>query len=217
MLSLEYDQRLMSRLYQLGMTNWASLLQKSGLTPSRLRQVRCGELGLLTLNELIQLARALDWTIEELLQNFGIENTSSTKQSSQIAALQSQCLLLFEEMQDIVVESKNEFRKSTFEQLRTLLIAYPNILHKVNLEPDYPVKSMISLFTCLENLIESWGYEQIGQVWEQVPYNPQLHQPDVRDIQVGELVYVRFVGYREGEKILCRALVSRTLPGKNSY
>jgi hypothetical protein len=39
-----------------------------------------------------------------------------------------------------------------------------------------------------------------------------LHQPDVEDITEGELVYIRFVGYREGERILAPAKVSRTLP-----
>ena len=35
----------------------------------------------------------------------------------------------------------------------------------------------------------------------------------MEDIQPEELVYIRFVGYREGEQILCPAKVSRTLPG----
>ncbi|MBD2186518.1 XRE family transcriptional regulator, partial [Planktothrix sp. FACHB-1375] len=51
-----------------------------------------------------------------------------------------------------------------------------------------------------------------GQVWEQVPYNPQLHQADVNDIAEGELVFVRFVGYKNGSRILCPAKVSRTRP-----
>jgi hypothetical protein len=34
----------------------------------------------------------------------------------------------------------------------------------------------------------------------------------VPDIQPGEAVYVRFVGYRDGETVLVPAKVSRTLP-----
>ena len=69
------------------------------------------------------------------------------------------------------------------------------------------------LFTPLDNLLKEWGYEQIGKPWEQVPYNPQIHQPDAGDIAQGELVYIRFVGYQHQEHILCPAKVSRTLPG----
>jgi hypothetical protein len=82
----------------------------------------------------------------------------------------------------------------------------------VQVKPDLPAKNLTSLFTPLDNLIETWGYEPIGQAWEQVAYDPQLHQPDASDIEVEELVYIRFIGYRKGDRILFPAKVSRTLP-----
>src|ERR671933_763179 len=209
---LVYDQRLMSRLNQLGMTSFVSLQQKSGLTDSRLRQVRCGDLTSLTLRELSRLATALDWTIEELLQNFGVENTSSSKRLSEIEALRTECLRLREELQQQSVELTTELQHSIFQQLQTLLTNYPTVRQLVQVKPDLPAKNLTSLFTSIDNLIESWGYKPIGQTWEQVQYNPQLHQPDAGDIEPGELVYIRFVGYQDGEHILCPAKVSRTLP-----
>ena len=213
-LSFQYDQLLINRLNHLGMTSFASLQSKSGLTYSRLRKVRSGELGSLQLQELIQLAQTLDWTLEELLQNFGVENTSlsSSKLLSELEALRRECWRLREELQQQRKEFTTEFQRSTFEQLQTLLANYPSVRQLVQTKPDLPAKNLISLFTSLDNLIESWGYELIGQVWEQVPYNPQIHQPDAGDIEVGESVYIRFVGYRDGEHILCPAKVSRTLP-----
>ena len=218
---LEYDPLLMSRLNQLGMTSLVSLQQKSGLTDSRLRRVRRGELASLQLKELTRLATALGWTIEELLFNFDIRDTSSSKKLSEIEALRTECLRLREELQQQSVELTTEFHHLAFQQLQTLLTNYPSIRQLVKVKPDLPAKNLILLFTSLDNLIESWGYQPIGQAWEQVPYNPQLHQPDASDIEVGELVYVRFVGYREGDatdgdrsysRILCPAKVSRTLP-----
>lgn len=209
---LEYDQLLICRLNQLGITSSVSLQQKSGLTNSRLRQVRQGELASLTLKELAQLAKTLGWTIEELLFNFGVRDTSSSKRLLEIESLRRECLRLREELQQQSVELTNEFRNSTFQQLQTLLTNYPSVRQLVQMKPDLPAKNLTSLFTSLDNLIESWGYQPIGQAWEQVSYNPQLHQPDAGDIEPGELVYIRFVGYREGEQILCPAKVSRTLP-----
>jgi hypothetical protein len=110
------------------------------------------------------------------------------------------------------MELTTELQHSTFEQLQALLTNYPSVRQLVQVKPDLPAKNLTSLFTSLDNLIESWGYKAIGQVWEQVSYNPQLHQPDAGDIEAGELVYIRFVGYRDGEHILCPAKVSRTLP-----
>lgn len=209
---LEYDQLLISRLNQLGMPSFVSLQQKSGLTASRLRPVRQGELGLLKFKELTRLATALGWTLEELLFNFGVENTFSSKSLIEIENLRRECLRLREELQQQSIELTNEFRNSTFQQLQTLLTNYPSVRQLVQVKPDLPAKNLTSLFTSLDNLIESWGYQPIGQVWEQVSYNPQLHQPDAGDIKPGDLVYIRFVGYRQGEQILCPAKVSRTLP-----
>lgn len=103
--------------------------------------------------------------------------------------------------------------QETFRQLQTLLVNYPSASKIAQAKPDLPAKNLTSMFAPLDNLLQSWGYEVIGPVWEQVPYDPQLHQPDATDIQPGELIYIRFVGYRHGETILCPAKVSRTLPG----
>jgi molecular chaperone GrpE (heat shock protein) len=53
----------------------------------------------------------------------------------------------------------------------------------------------------------------IGETWEQVNYNPQIHQADSDDIQEDDLVYIRFIGYQNGDQVLYPAKVSRTLPG----
>ncbi|HEY9599309.1 MAG TPA: helix-turn-helix domain-containing protein [Cyanophyceae cyanobacterium] len=215
---LKYDSLLLSRMKQLGMNHFVNLQQKSGLTDSRLRRVRSGELMSLTLQQLTQIATALDWTVEELLLNFDIEAKSLSKRSQELEALRNDCLRLREESQNQKLELTKELYHLNFEQLQNLLTNYPTVRQLAQAKPDLPAKNLISLFTPLDNLIKSWGYELIGQPWEQVPFNPQFHQPDVSDIEIGELVYIRFVGYRDGELILCPAKVSRTLPGgiKNS-
>lgn len=211
--SLEYDQLLKKRLEQLGISNLLDLQQKSGLTPTLLQQVRQGKLSSLKLKDLAQLAAVLNWTIEELLLQFGVSNSSAAKQVSETEILRRECLQLHQQLERLGSELTTEFRHSTFLQLQTLLTNYPSIRASVKVKPDLPAKNIVSLFTPLDNLIETWGYERIGQAWEQVAYNPQLHQADASDIEVGELVYIRFVGYKQGEQILYPAKVSRTLPG----
>ena len=204
----QIEQVLRDRLSQLGIPTWQALQQKSGLTPHSLRRVRRGEIGQLKLNELQQLAAALNWSLEEMLHIFGISSTSATE----IEQLRQQCLRLREELQQQASQLRTDERDSTFEQLQTLLTNYPTARIMVQSKSDLPAKNLVALFTPLENLLKSWGYEPIGTPWEQVPYDPQLHQPDADDIAVGELVYIRFVGYRDGDRILSPAKVSRTLP-----
>ncbi|BAY24137.1 hypothetical protein NIES2100_39300 [Calothrix sp. NIES-2100] len=128
-------------------------------------------------------------------------------------ALHQEGVRLHEELQQQQVQLTEEFRVSTFEQLQTLLTNYPSIHQMVSVKPELPAKNLLSMFTPLDNLLNKWGYEQIGKPWEQVPYNPQIHQPDTADIAEDELVYIRFVGYQHQGRILCPAKVSRTLPG----
>lgn len=103
-------------------------------------------------------------------------------------------------------------QEDAFAQLQPLLTQYPSVAKMVEYQPGLPAERLVALFTPLENLVQQWGYELIGQPWEAVPFDPQLHQPDVDDLAVGESVYVRFVGYRQGDRILCPARVSRQLP-----
>ena len=133
--------------------------------------------------------------------------------SREIAALRQECLRLRDKLQQQSAEVTRDLQESTFQKLQTLLTNYPSARQLAQAKPDLPAKNLTSLFTPLDNLLASWGYEPIGSAWERVPYNPQLHQPDAGDIVEGEIVYIRFVGYRDGDRILCPAKVSRTLPG----
>lgn len=157
-----------------------------------------------------RLKVAQTWELKERAESKS--ETSTWKTSLEIEALRTECLQLREASQKQGVEIENEFQQVTFQQLQTLLTNYPSVRQLVEVKPELPAKNIISLFTSLDNLIEIWGYEPIGRVWEKVSYNPQLHQADLSDIEVGELVYIRFVGYRKGDRILAPAKVSRTLP-----
>lgn len=139
-------------------------------------------------------------------------NSSTNSEAREIEQLRQQCLRLREQLQQQANQLRIDERDSAFEQLQTLLTNYPTARMMAQSKADLPAKNLVALFTPLENLLKSWEYEPIGTPWEQVPYNPQWHQPDTDDMEEGEWVYIRFVGYRDGERILCPAKVSRTLP-----
>ncbi|MDY6786231.1 MAG: molecular chaperone GrpE [Cyanobacteriota bacterium] len=143
------------------------------------------------------------------------ENEPTDALRSEIEELQGQCRHLRDELQQQSSVLRDDFRAETFAQLQSLLVSYPTARCMARSKPSWPAKNLVSLFSSLEQLIQSWDYDYIGQVWEQVPYDPQLHQPDAEDIAPGELVYIRFVGYRDGDRIFCPAKVSRTLPNSH--
>jgi molecular chaperone GrpE (heat shock protein) len=130
----------------------------------------------------------------------------------QQAKLQQQCLHLRDTLQQQKTQLTEDFQDAAFAHLQTLLTSYPSACQMADAKPDLPARNLVALFTPLENLLQSWEIEPIGVAWETVSYDPQLHQPDDADFQVGESVYIRFVGYRQRDRILVPAKVSRTLP-----
>ncbi len=106
-----------------------------------------------------------------------------------------------------------DWQQDTFEQLQSLLINYPTARMMVKLKPNLPAQNLMILLKPLEDLWRNWNVKQIGKPWQKVAFNPQIHQPDSDDITEGEAVYIRFVGYRQGDRILLPAKVSRHLPG----
>lgn len=223
-----YDALLLEWMQRAAIPNWQALQQKSGVSSTAIWQLRDGDITNLKLNELNQIATTLCVPLAELLEKLGfplehpelaasrLECAQLTSQLQQVTneqeALRLEGLRLHQELQQQRLELTQELRQSTFEQLQTLLTNYPSIHSLVGIKPELPAKNLLSLFTSLDNLLASWNYEQIGNPWQQVPFDPQIHQPDASDITVGELVYIRFVGYKDRDSILCPAKVSRTLP-----
>jgi molecular chaperone GrpE (heat shock protein) len=131
---------------------------------------------------------------------------------AELHQLQQQCLRLREELQQQKAQLTEDIHLATFESLQPLLTNYPTAQKMAQAKPDLPAQNLIALFTPLENLLIGWNILPIGAAWEQVPYSPEWHQPDTDDLMPNELVYIRFVGYRQGDRILVPARVSRSLP-----
>ncbi len=148
----------------------------------------------------------------QLQQQVSETQATLTATRYQLDQLQQQCRRLRADLEQQAAQLTGDVKDDTFRHLQTLFMNYPTAAMMAEARPTLPAKNLVPLFSPLQNLLQSWGYESIGSAWEQVLYDPQLHQSDSEDIEPGELVYIRFVGYREGDRILCPAKVSRTLP-----
>lgn len=130
----------------------------------------------------------------------------------EIAQLKQQCARLRTELEKRSLQTTKDLKQDFFTKLQTLLANYPSAIKMAQHKPDLPAKNLVALFTPLGNLLSDWGYETIGEPWQELTYNPRLHQADSDDIKEGDTVYIRFVGYRYEDNILCPAKVSKTLP-----
>ncbi|MDX1976138.1 MAG: molecular chaperone GrpE [Pseudanabaenaceae cyanobacterium bins.68] len=146
------------------------------------------------------------------ISKFGVKSASPAPDQDTLA-LRQECLELRQQLATANQEAIAAFRQSSFNQIQSLLTQYPSLIKLVESKPDLPAKNLVASLVGLDNLIQAWELEPIGQPWQQVSFDPQFHQPDSPGIQPGDLVYVRFVGYRHGSQILVPAKVSCSLPG----
>ena len=75
--------------------------------------------------------------------------------------------------------------------------------------PKLSAVKLLVLVKPVVELLKRWGVENIGTVGEKIPYDPQCHQLLEGSAVTGDLVEVRYVGYRQDEKLLYRAKVSK--------
>ncbi len=161
--------------------------------------------------QLQQEHQQLQLQLKQLQHSIDLTGRSATLEAD-FSLLQQECQRLHQDLETQPTQITQALQHATFDKLQTLLTSYPSIQKITQHQPDLPARNFLALFTPLDNLLQDWGWQTIGTAWEAVPYDPQLHQPDSSDIQPGDMVYIRFVGYRQGDHILCPAKVSRSLP-----
>ncbi|MGY6528589.1 MAG: hypothetical protein ACXITR_01545 [Cyanobacterium sp.] len=134
--------------------------------------------------------------------------------TNKILELEKQNSVLSQQCERLPEEVKQDLQTKYFEQLQSLLTNYPTAKIMVKFKPDLPAKSVVCLLKPLEDLLAGWEITPVGQPWRRVNFDPNLHQPDADDIREGDLVYIRFIGYAQQDKVLVKAKVSRFLPGQ---
>jgi hypothetical protein len=154
----------------------------------------------------------LEQRLQAMTQQWQIAQRDNAELTNQVDSLKQQCQRLRDQLEAQVQQVRQDTQTEAFEQIQTLLTQYPSLRRMAEAKPDLPARNVVALLTALENLTQFWHYKPIGSPWESVAYDPQAHQGDAEDLQVGESVYVRFIGYRQGDRIIVPAKVSRTLP-----
>ncbi|CAK0777420.1 molecular chaperone GrpE [Gammaproteobacteria bacterium] len=94
-------------------------------------------------------------------------------------------------------------------QLAPLLSQMATMKNLVDADRSVRVGDILKLFGKVEQVLVTAGLTRIGTIGVTVPFDTQLHQRmNGADFGDNDPVVVRFVGYRLGEAILCKAMVS---------
>lgn len=102
-----------------------------------------------------------------------------------------------------------EYQEETISILESLLLQLPTLVYAVKNNPDLPAHHVLPLLEPINQLLSSWDISSIGSVGDIVDYNPQEHELMDNDDQENiSKVEIRYVGYRQQDKLLYRAKVT---------
>lgn len=206
-----YSQRLRSLLRQVNLPSLNALSRTADVSEWQVKQLSRGQAATMRVESLHKLAQALQVSVIELVAKFS-ELSCSSIASQGVATptdanLQQEYQRLQLQLQQQQETLQQEFQNTSLQILESWLIQYPTAAYAAQ-QNDVPASRLLPLMRPVEQLIKAWGLEAIAAVGEEVAYDPQIHQLMEGNAEVGDRVRVRYIGYRQGEKLRYRAKVS---------
>lgn len=202
-------QRLMQRV---NISSQRALAEKANVSRWQVQQLRQGKIDTMRVVVLKQIAAALDYSLNELLQAFDSEQSLSNKiaeidNNKHITRLQQEYTRLEQRLEKQHHSLRHQFQIESLQVLESWLTYWPTAAKAATDNDGFDAKKLLPLVKPMERLIESWGVSIIGTVGEQLSYDPQQHQLVKGIADAGDIVRVRHVGYRHGDNLLQRAKV----------
>jgi len=203
----DYALQLQRLMEQAGLSSDRELSQKAGVSEIQLSRLRRG-LALQTRADiLLKISQALQISLTELLATLTpnyveLEQAPPTALEQEYQRLQAS----IEQQRESLMQ---EFQLSSLQILESWMLQWPTAASKAQENHNLRAQKLLPLLRPVEQLLEHWGVESIAPVGAEIPYNPQQHQLMEGTAEPGEPVTVRYTGYRQGEKLLYRAKVSR--------
>jgi transcriptional regulator with XRE-family HTH domain len=220
--SYETNKQLLHDLMQ--QVNISSLDELSTVAQvARLQLIRIqrGLILNISVGAIAKIAQALNISIDSLLETF-VEQTAvnldkATEDHDALAACQQEYRKLQQEMLQQQEFLETEFQKTSLETMESWLLQWPTAATAVRKNPQLPAARLLSLVEPVEQLLKQWNVETIASVGEQLAYNPQYHQLLKGSAEPGDLVEVRYVGYKQEDKLLYKAKVSPVEPATDVW
>ena len=219
MSSTDFTQKLENLMHLVSINSFKALSQTAGVSERQILRLRCGELAQMRVEVLLALAQVLQVSLNELITTFSplnIPNFASKEPDindleslqEQIATLKQEYLRSQQQLEEQKDLLRQEFQQSSLQSLESLLLQFPTAAQKARENPKLAAVNLLPLVQKpLDKLLHEWGIEVIGVVGAEIPYNPQEHQLLEGNAQPGDTVKVRYIGYRQADKLLYRAKV----------
>jgi DNA-binding Xre family transcriptional regulator len=202
----DFTHPLQQLMQQAGVSSFKALSRKAAVSERQVRRLRQGQIAQMRVETLLKISQVLQVSMTELLTIFGETQSvdvlnSPTDMSQEYQRLQQQ---LHEQRETLM----QEFQQSSLQVIESWLLQWPTAAYAAQQNQQLPAVRLLPLVRPVEQLLQEWGVEAIASVGAEIPYDPHLHQLMEGTAQPGEAVRVRYIGYRQAEKLLYRAKVS---------
>lgn len=214
----DFTSHLQDLIKQAGIPSLKALGRNAGVSERQILRLRRGEVKEIRVSVLAKLSQALKVSVDELVTGFSESSSPELEVDrknnendliKRIAELEREYSFLQQQVEQQKQTLKQEFQQESLQVLESLFVQLPTAARACQKNPQLPAANILPLvLKPLERLQQHWGVEAIASVGEEVSYDPQLHQLLDGTVQPGEKVKIRYVGYRQGEKLLYRAKVS---------
>lgn len=208
-------ERLHNLMQQVGIADLNELSQVAKVARLQLIRIQQGLILNLSLGAIARIAKALNVSVDSLLQTFveqpqvsSEQAVTSSQQDDALIACRQEYQKLQQEMTQLQQALLVEFQQASLETIESWLLQWPTAATAVRQNPQLPASKLLSLVEPVEQLVKHWNVSTIATVGEELAYDPQNHQLMKGVAQAGELVKVRYVGYKQGDKLLHKAKVS---------
>jgi molecular chaperone GrpE (heat shock protein) len=201
----DYTSKLQALMHKVGIKSFRKLSELTGTSDRTIRKLRSGKFNLLRWQTLVKISSTLQVTVTELLDIFGAQSSSNTQQ---LELLQQEYRQLQQQLQQQRKTLQTEFQYQSLQTLESLLTYLPAAKYAATNQPDFPASKIFPLLQSIDRLLSQWDVTVIGEIGTQIAHDPQYHQLIEGTANPGELVTVRYMGYRQGEKLIFRAKVS---------
>lgn len=194
---MDYTPQIRELMRSRQIKTFRELRDRTGISEKQLLKLRHGQLQQLRLDTLTQFAAKLDLSLSDLLAMFDL-----------IPSLQKEYDRLKAQLSEQRETLLQDFQQSSLQTLEPWLLQWSAAAYAAQQNPQAPAVKLLPLVRPIEQLLQTWGIEQTAIVGSEIKYDPQQHQLMGGMAEPGDLVRVRYAGYRQGERLLYRAKVS---------
>lgn len=205
-----HNEEILEKLIaRAGLKDLNELSRVSEVSRLQLIRLKKGLIKKMQLETLLKIALCLKISLDELCGSFVSESSvTSEAESKEIASLKQEYQRLQGQIEKQKAELEQKFQYDSIQKLESWLLQWPVASAAAKNNPQLSASKIIPLVKPVEKLIEHWQVEAIGSVGEEMAYDPKYHQLMEGQANPGDLVKIRYSGYKHQDKLLYRAKVS---------